>query len=156
MQISCGLLMYVRKPEGFAVLLVHPGGPYWRGKDAGAWSIPKGLVNEGEDFLAAAVREFREETNLELRAPFIPLTSLKQRSGKVVHCWAFEGSPDLSNFKSSQFEMEWPRGSGRMAAFQEVDRAELFELEEARRRILPGQRAFLDELAQLIAGAVEH
>lgn len=150
MQISCGLLMYVRKPDGLSTLLIHPGGPYWRGKDHGSWSIPKGLAGDGEDFLAAALREFREETNLEARPPFLPLTSLKQASGKVVHCWAFEGDADLNAFKSGCFEMEWPRGSGRMASFPEADRAALFGLEEARQRILPGQRAFLDELSQLL------
>ncbi|WP_395645885.1 NUDIX domain-containing protein [Terricaulis sp.] len=150
MQISCGLLQYVRTPSGVVVLLVHPGGPYWRNKDEGAWSIPKGLAENNEDLLAAALREFREETGLTPRPPFLPLESLQQRSGKLVHCWAFEGGADLSAFRSGHFDMEWPRGSGRTASFPEVDRAELFGLDEARRRILPGQRGFLDELARRI------
>jgi len=148
MPVSCGLLMYVRRREGVRVLLAHPGGPYWRTKDAGAWSIPKGLAEEGENLLAAAQREFREETNLEPRPPFLPLPPLKQKGGKWVHCWAFEGNEDVSAFRSGLFEMEWPRRSGRMSSFPEVDRIELFDLDEARRKIVAGQAGFLDELEQ--------
>jgi predicted NUDIX family NTP pyrophosphohydrolase len=145
-QISCGLLCYAREPHGLAVLLVHPGGPYWRSKDEGAWSIPKGLAEPGEDLLAAAKREFKEETGFEARPPFLALSPLKQRSGKTIQCWAFEGKYDLSHFNSSSFPLEWPPRSGKIAAFPEADKAGIFTLEEARRRIVPGQAAFLDEL----------
>jgi len=148
--ISCGLLMYVKDVEGLRVLLAHPGGPYWRSKDHGVWSIPKGLAEEGEDLLAAAVREFREETNLEPLPPFLPLRPLRQNSGKRIHCWAFEGDTDLSAFRSGSFQMEWPPRSGRLGSFPEVDRVELFEISEARVRIIPGQAAFLDELGARI------
>ena len=147
MQTSCGLLSYTRTPAGLTVLLVHPGGPYWRGKDAGAWSIPKGLAAHNEDLLNAAQREFSEETGLTASPPFMALTPLKQRSGKIVHCWAFAGNHDLKDFKSATFDIEWPPKSGRIAVFPEVDRAESFSIDEARQRIVPGQCPFLDELA---------
>jgi predicted NUDIX family NTP pyrophosphohydrolase len=148
MQLSCALLMYVRAPPPMRVLLVHPGGPFWAGKDKGAWSLPKGLPLPGEPLLDAAQREFREETGLESRPPFLELTPLKQKSGKRIHCWAFAGAADLSAFKSNLFEMEWPPGSGRKAAFPEVDAAELFPLQEALIRTLPGQAGFIHELIE--------
>jgi predicted NUDIX family NTP pyrophosphohydrolase len=129
---SCGLLSYARTPAGVTVLLVHPGGPYWRGKDKGAWSIPKGLAEHNEDLLAAAQREFAEETNFTASPPFIALTPVKQRSGKTIHCWAFEGDHDLAAFRSTTFEMEWPPKSGRLVAFSEIDRAEYFSTGDAR------------------------
>lgn len=143
---SCGLLSYTRTPAGFAVLLVHPGGPYWRGKDIGAWSIPKGLAEEGEDLLAAARREFKEETNFEARPPFLKLAPLKQKSGKTIYCWAFEAEHDLTRFKSGAFTLEWPPRSGKIVEFPEVDEARLFSLEEARRKIVAGQAPFIAEL----------
>lgn len=147
MAISCGLLMYSPSADGgVSVLLAHPGGPYWRGKDIGAWSIPKGLPDPGEDLLAAAQREFTEETGIVAVGPFLPLTSLKQRSGKLIHCWAFRGSDEPTTAGPSTFELEWPRGSGRMTKFPEVDDVRMFELDEARRKIHPGQIGFLDEL----------
>ena len=146
MKTSCGLLSYAYAPAGVTVLLVHPGGPYWRGKDKGAWSIPKGLAEPDEDLLAAARREFVEETGFTSTPPFLALTPLKQRSGKTIHCWAFEGDHDLAAFKSTTFEMEWPPKSGGLVAFPEVDRAETFSIEEARQRIAPAQRPFLEEL----------
>jgi predicted NUDIX family NTP pyrophosphohydrolase len=142
--------MYVRNDAGLRVLLAHPGGPYWRNKDLGAWSIPKGLAEDGEDLLAAAQREFREETSLTPRPPFAPLTPLRQKSGKRVHCWAFEGEDDLAGFSSGLFEMEWPPRSGRMASFPEIDRIALFGLDEAHQRIIPGQAGFIDELDALL------
>ncbi len=150
METSCGLLMYVPALTGPKVLLIHPGGPYWQSKDLGAWSVPKGVAHEGEDLLAAAQREFREETGLAVRPPFRALTPIRQRSGKRVHCWAFEGEDDLTPFRSNTFQMEWPPRSGRMATFPEADRAELFTLDEARRRMLPAQIPLLDELAQAL------
>lgn len=143
---SCALLMYVREAGRVRVLLVHPGGPFWRGKDVGAWSLPKGLAMAGEPLLDAAQREFREETGLEPHPPFLALNPLRQKSGKCIHCWAFASEPDLTGFKSNLFEMEWPPGSGRMASFPEVDAAELFPLDEALIRIHPGQAGFIHEL----------
>jgi predicted NUDIX family NTP pyrophosphohydrolase len=138
--------MYRRSREGLEVLLVHPGGPFWKKKDAGAWSIPKGEYEAGEDPLDAARREFQEETGLAARGPFIPLTPLKQPGGKIVHAWAFEGDCDAEALKSNTFSMEWPPGSGRLQEFQEVDRAGWFAMEDARRKILRGQAGFLAEL----------
>ena len=151
MQVSAGLLMYVRDGQRLRVLLIHPGGPFWRGKDRGAWSLPKGLADPGEDLLDAAQREFQEETGLDITPPFLPLTPVKQKSGKRVHCWAFEGRDDISAFKSEVFEMEWPRGSGKIMTFPEADEARLFGLEEAQERIVPGQVPLIRELAGLLA-----
>jgi len=148
-QISCGLLMYVRETSApLRVLLVHPGGPYWRNKDLGAWSIPKGLADKGEDHLAAARREFTEETGLLAQPPFLELTPLKQKSGKLVHCWAFAGAEAPLMLGRSVFKMEWPTRSGRFAEFPEVDDAKLFGIEEALAKILPGQSGFIRELVQ--------
>ncbi len=143
---SAGLLLYRRAPAGLEVLLVHPGGPFWQAKDLGAWSIPKGEIGPDEDPLAAARREFQEETGFEASGPAAALGQLRQPGGKVVHAWALEGDADPGALRSNTFSMEWPRGSGRLQAFPEVDRAEWFGLAEARRRILPGQAAFLDAL----------
>jgi len=144
---SAGLLMYRRSGGTLEVLLVHPGGPFWMKKDAGAWSIPKGEYEAGEEALAAAVREFQEETGLVARGPYTPLTPIRQQGGKVVEAWAFEGDCDADSLKSTTFSLEWPRGSGRRQEFPEVDRAGWFGLDEARRKILPAQAALLDELA---------
>jgi len=143
---SAGLLMYRRSGGHVEVLLVHPGGPFWMKKDAGAWSIPKGEYDEGEDAFAAATREFREETGLGAQGPFLPLAPVRQ-SGKIVQAWAFEGDCQPESLRSSTFSLEWPPRSGRRQEFPEVDRAEWFGLEEARRKIIPGQVALLDELA---------
>lgn len=130
MQVSCGLLMYASAP--LRVLLAHPGGPYWRGKDDGAWSIPKGLADPGEEPLQAALREFTEETGLKAREPFIELTALKQKSGKLVRCWAFEGQAQQSYQPgASMFEVEWPPKSGKQASFPEVDELRLFAVNQA-------------------------
>jgi predicted NUDIX family NTP pyrophosphohydrolase len=144
---SAGLLMYRRSGGTLEVLLVHPGGPFWMKKDAGAWSIPKGEYGTGEEALAAAAREFQEETGLVARGPYTPLTPIRQQGGKVVEAWAFEGDCDAESLKSTTFSLEWPRGSGRRQEFPEVDRAGWFGLDEARRKILPAQAALLDELA---------
>jgi len=139
--------MYRRSAGTLEVLLVHPGGPFWMKKDAGAWSIPKGEYEAGEEALAAAAREFQEETGLVARGPYTPLTPIRQPGGKVVEAWAFEGDCDAESLKSTTFSLEWPRGSGRRQEFPEVDRAGWFGLDEARRKILPAQAALLDELA---------
>ena len=144
---SAGLLMYRRSGGHLEVLLVHPGGPFWMKKDLGAWTIPKGEYAAGEEPLAAATREFQEETGLVASGPFRPLTPIKQRGGKIVHAWAFEGDCDARALQSNSFSLEWPRGSGRMREFPEVDRAGWFRIEDARRKILPGQAGFLEELA---------
>ena len=145
---SAGILLYRRTPGGVEVLLVHPGGPFWAKKDLGAWSIPKGLPGEGEDLRAAARREFHEETGFAADGPAVPLGQVRQATGKIVHAWAVEGDVDASRVKSNTFEMEWPRGSGRMRSFPEVDRAGWFAPDEARRRIIPAQAAFLDALGR--------
>jgi predicted NUDIX family NTP pyrophosphohydrolase len=145
-KIAAGLLLYRRRSSGLEVLLVHPGGPFWARKDLGAWSIPKGEIDPGEDPAAAARREFREETGLDVSDPGLPLGQRKQPGGKLVHIWAAEGDFDPARLQSNTFELEWPKGSGRMRTFPEVDRAAWFELPEARRRILPGQAPFLDAL----------
>lgn len=143
---SAGLLMF-RRGRGIAeVLLVHPGGPFWAKKDDGAWSIPKGLYEEGEDPLAAAQREFAEETGQLPAGPFIELGVFRQPSGKHVSAWAFEGEFDLASFTSNMFAMEWPPKSGRLAEFPEADRAGWFTLKEAFRKITKGQLPILNGL----------
>lgn len=144
--ISAGLLLYCGHGPTLQVLLVHPGGPYWRKKDDGAWTIPKGEVEPGEDVLTAARREFAEETGFTPTGPFLPLGSVRQKSGKLVHAWAFSGEFDLATLRSNSFSMEWPPGSGRQQQFPEVDRAEYFEPGAARTKIIPAQAAFVDRL----------
>ena len=145
-RLSAGLLLYRSTESGLEVLLVHPGGPFFARRDLGAWSIPKGEVEEGEDLLAAARREFGEETGFTAEGDAIPLGAIRQAGGKVVHAWAVRGDADPNALRSNPFELEWPRGSGRRRAFPEVDRAAWFSLGEARRRALPAQVDFLDRL----------
>lgn len=145
-EISAGILAFRRK-RGLEVLLAHPGGPYWRNKDAASWSIPKGLVESG-DVLACAKREFNEETGLTAAGEFIALQPVRQKSGKTVHAFAVEGDFDLSKFSSNVFEMEWPPRSGRKQSFPEMDRIAFFKLATARRKILPAQRPLLEELVK--------
>ncbi len=148
---SAGLLMFRRRGGEPEVLLVHPGGPFWAHKDNGAWSIPKGEVEAGEDLLSSARREFAEETGFRAEGPFISLTPLRQQSGKVVHAWAVEGDADPERLRSNMVSLEWPPKSGRRREFPEVDRAAWFSLGQAEQKILPGQRGFLVELASLLA-----
>ena len=143
--------MYRRRGGRVEVLLVHPGGPFWRNKDAGAWSIPKGEVQAGEDPLAAARREFEEELGLRAEGPFTQLSPVKQRGGKVVHAWAFEGDCDPAAIRSNTFTTEWPPRSGRMAEFPEIDRAEFFTLAEALDKVNPAQAGLIDQLGRLLA-----
>lgn len=143
-EVSAGILAFRRK-RGLALLLAHPGGPYWRTKDAGAWSIPKGAVESG-DLLACAKREFNEETGLTASGDFIPLTPIRQKSGKTVHAFAIEHDFDLTGFSSNEFEMEWPPRSSKRKSFPEVDRIAYFKVATARRKILPAQRPFIEEL----------
>jgi len=148
---TAGLLLFRRRDAGIEVFLVHPGGPFWAKKDDGAWSLPKGLLDSGEEPLAAARREFREETGRDVPAGEAwPLPPLRQGRGKVLHAWALEGDVEGGPVTSNTFEMEWPPRSGRRASFPEVDRTEWFDLERARQKILPGQRPLLDDLARLL------
>lgn len=145
---SSGLLLY-RKAPTLQVLLVHPGGPFWTNKDLGAWSIPKGEVQEGEDLLAAAQREFTEELGFPPTPPFHPLGQIRQKAGKIVHAWAFQGDCDPTQCKSNTYRVEWPPKSGKWASYPEVDRAEFFDLPTAREKINPGQIPFLDALESM-------
>jgi predicted NUDIX family NTP pyrophosphohydrolase len=147
---SAGLLMY-RQRGGLEVLLVHPGGPFWKSKDDGAWTIPKGEFSADELPLDAALREFREETGLEARGPFTELGPVKQKGGKVVYCWAFEGDCDPAAIRSNTFTMEWPPKSGKQAEFPEIDRAAWFTPAEARKKILPALTALIEQLEQALA-----
>jgi predicted NUDIX family NTP pyrophosphohydrolase len=145
---SAGIVVFKRKDVRLEVLLVHPGGPFWKNKDAGAWSIPKGEPEEGEELFSAAQRELREEIGLELKGDLQDLGSIQQRSGKTVHAWAFEVDADIVVAPvSNSFELEWPPRSGKRQTFPEIDRAEFFSLEEAAIRINQAQRAFLERLS---------
>ena len=142
--------MYRRKPGVLQVFLVHPGGPFWVRKDLGVWSIPKGELDTDEDPLAAAKREFEEETGCRLSGEFIPLSPVKLKSGKTVLAWASEGDCDASGIRSNTFTMEWPPKSGSMKEFSEVDRAGWFALEEAEAKINTGQAGLLRELRKIV------
>jgi predicted NUDIX family NTP pyrophosphohydrolase len=152
-QVSAGLLLF-RRPQGrLEVLLVHPGGPFFASRDAGSWSIPKGLINPGEDQLAAARREVEEETGLRPEGPFLALPEVRYAHGKTVVAWAIEADADPAAIRSNTFEIEWPPRSGRRQSFPEVDRADFFGIEEARRRIVPAQAPLLDALQRELEGA---
>lgn len=152
-KVSAGLIMFRVRDGVLQVLLVHPGGPFWQHKDNGAWTIPKGGIESGEEPLMAAQREFTEETGFTCSGPFIPLQAIRQKSGKVVHAWAFQGDCDPARVRSIHFEMEWPPYSGQKRMFPEVDRAAFFDLTEARRKIIPAQAPFLAELARVLQPA---
>jgi predicted NUDIX family NTP pyrophosphohydrolase len=144
--VSAGLLLYRRTADGLEVLLAHPGGPFWANRDAGAWSIPKGLVDAGEEPRAAAWREFEEETGLRPTGPFRPLGSVRQKAGKLVYAWACEGDADPASLKSNLMRAEWPYGSGRWIRFPEVDRFGWFDPQTAREKLNPAQAEFIDRL----------
>ncbi len=144
--------MYRIRDGRLELFLVHPGGPYWAKKDEGAWTIPKGRVEAGEAPLDAARREFAEETGLEPGGPLLELTSVRQKSGKLVHAWAFEGDCDPACIKSNTFTMEWPPQSGHQRSFPEVDRAGFFSPEEARSKMNPAQTTWINELQAKLAG----
>ncbi len=143
---SAGLLLYRRRNSNLEVFLVHPGGPFWAKKGDGAWSIPKGEIAEDENPLAAAKREFYEETGFQIDGDFIALAPVRQAGGKTVHAWAIESDCDAEAIKSNTFSMEWPPRSGKKQEFPEVDRAGWFIFEEAKKKILKGQLGLLEEL----------
>jgi predicted NUDIX family NTP pyrophosphohydrolase len=147
-QRSAGVLLYRRKGRGIEVLLVHPGGPFWAKKDDGAWSIPKGLIEPGEDAIDVARREFEEETGATLQGDLVPLGTFTQSRAKTIEVWASEGDFDPAKLRSNTFSMEWPPRSGRMQEFPEVDRAQWFAPQAAFDKILKGQRRAIEALLQ--------
>ncbi len=148
---SAGLIMYRRTHGPLEVLLIHPGGPFWAKRDLASWSIPKGKIEAGEEVLAAAIREMREETGVEARGPFIPLGEIRHKSGKRVTAFGFEGDCDANAIVSITTEVEWPPKSGRFLTVPEADRAEWFTLERAREKILPAQAPLLAALERALA-----
>ena len=148
---SAGILLWTREHDAVLVLLVHPGGPFWKNKDAGAWSIPKGEYDDTEAPLAAAKREFAEELGALPAGEVKPLGEIRQKAGKVVTAFALEGDFDCANFKCNSFEIEWPPNSGKRASFPEIDQARWFSLDEARRRINPAQAELIGRLEVALA-----
>ena len=144
--------MYRIRQGSIEVLLAHPGGPFFQSKDEGAWSIPKGEIETDEDFLSAAQREFEEETGVKPTGPFTALDPVKQKGGKIVYAWAFEGDCDPSKIVSNTFTMEWPPKSGRQAEFPEIDKAEFFDLDAARNKINSAQLRLIEELERQLKG----
>ena len=151
-RVSAGLLMYRIDEGNLQVLLAHPGGPFFQSKDERAWSIPKGEIETNEDLLEAAKREFEEKTGVVSIGPFVALKPVKQKGGKIVHAWAFAGDCDPAAMVRNTFTMEWPPNSGQQVEFPEIDRAEFFDLETARRKINAAQVGLVDELEQLLGG----
>ena len=150
-KISAGLLLYRKRAGHLEVFLIHPGGPFWARKDQGVWSIPKGEINPGEELLKAAMREFSEEIGMfpDPQKKFLPLGEIKQKGGKIVHAWAFEGDLDPQHkIAGGQFTMEWPPRSGKMAAFPEVDRGQFFTIPAAREKLIEAQHPFIERLMQ--------
>lgn len=147
---SAGILLYRFSDNIPEVFLVHPGGPFWKKKDTGAWSIPKGEFSEQEDPLGAAKREFLEETGTSVNGDFIPLKPVKLKSGKMVYAWAVKGDPGITIIKSNFFEIEWPPRSGKKVQFPEIDKGEWFDLVMARQKMNPSQAGFIDELETII------
>jgi predicted NUDIX family NTP pyrophosphohydrolase len=150
-RVSAGLLMFRFRDGKLQVLLAHPGGPLFRNKDDGAWSIPKGELGDGEDLLQAARREFEEETGITATGPYTALTPVRQKGGKIVHAWGFRGDCDPGSIVSNTFSMEWPPRSGRRVAFPEIDRADFFDVAAARRKINSAQMALVEELERSVA-----
>jgi predicted NUDIX family NTP pyrophosphohydrolase len=148
MKISAGLLMYRDAGDQPEVLLVHLGGPYWRRKDDGAWTFPRGQVETEEDPMAAAIREFTEETGWPPHGPYFSLGEVRQRSGKIIRAWACSGSFDVATLRSNLFEIEWPPKSGRNAQFPEIDRAGYFSIPDAKKKIMGAELPFLTRLGE--------
>jgi predicted NUDIX family NTP pyrophosphohydrolase len=151
-RVSAGLLMYRLREEELQVLIAHPGGPFFTNKDEGAWTIPKGEIEPGEELFEAAKREFQEETGVTPTGCFIALTPIRQKGGKIVHAWAFEGDCDPMAIVSNTFTMEWPPKSGRQMAFPEMDRADFFDVRTARQKIKAAQQPLIDELEAILIG----
>jgi predicted NUDIX family NTP pyrophosphohydrolase len=149
---SAGLLLYRRPSDRLEVFLAHPGGPFWNNRDAGAWTIPKGVAEPGEDLLATARREFEEETGVHAVGPFLPLGSIRQKAGKLVHAWAWEGDADPDRVTSNTMRTEWPRGSGQLITFPEVDRCAWFSPGVARQKINPAQAELIVRLELALSG----
>lgn len=149
-ETSAGILLYRRRAGGLEVFLVHPGGPFWARRDLGAWTIPKGAPEPGESLEETARREYTEETGFPIEGELVSLGSIRQKAGKVVHAWATEGDCDAAALRSITFLVEWPRGSGRMREYPEVDRGSWFALADARERILPAQAPLLDALESVV------
>ncbi|NLT36303.1 MAG: NUDIX domain-containing protein [Gaiellales bacterium] len=150
---SAGILLYRQSAQPWEVMLVHPGGPLWAKRDTGAWSVPKGEMEPGEEPQAAAVREFREETGVGVHGDFLPLHPVRYSSGKMVHAWAVQMDLDPARVKSNEFELQWPPRSGRYISVPEVDRAGWFSLDQARLKIVPAQAPLLDELESLLSAS---
>lgn len=150
---SAGLILYRMQSGGLEVLLVHPGGPFWGKKDEGAWFVPKGELNVGEEPLAGAKREFEEETGLKPEGEFLALGSVKQKSGKTIVAWAFEGDCDPSSIKSNTFSIEWPPKSGRQQEFPEIDRAGFFTVPQAKAKMHPVEYPLVLRLHELLGDA---
>jgi predicted NUDIX family NTP pyrophosphohydrolase len=150
MRKSAGILLYRRTDNYLELFLVHPGGPFWKGKEKGAWSIPKGEFTNEEEPLQAAKREFQEETGQSIEGKFIPLKTIQQKGGKLVHAWAVEGNIDADHIVSNTFRQEYPYKSGKWSTYPEVDKAGWFSVEEARERINPAQAALIDDLIRLL------
>ena len=150
--VSAGLLLFRRPAGSLEVFLAHPGGPFWANRDDGAWTIPKGVVADGEALIDAAKREFEEETGIVPRPPFVPLGSIRQKAGKTVHAWAWEGDADASSISSNNSRVEWPRGSGKWLVYPEVDRCGWFDPETARTKLNPAQAELLDRLEASLRG----
>jgi predicted NUDIX family NTP pyrophosphohydrolase len=148
--VSSGLLLFRRSPRGLEVFLAHPGGPFWTNRDDGAWTIPKGQVDEGEDLLDAARREFQEETAVVPQGPFIPLGSVRQKAGKTVHAWAWEGDANADTIVSNAMRTEWPRGSGKYLTFPEVDRCAWFDTDTARVKMISAQAQLITRLEEML------
>ena len=148
---SAGILLYRNPGGGLEVFLVHPGGPFWANKDEGAWSIPKGEFADGEEPLEAAKREFLEETSFSIEGTFMRLNPVKQPSGKTVYAWAVEGDVDAGSIRSNTFSIEWPRGSAKTKSFPEIDRADWFDLDTAKVKILKGQLGLLEQLSKKLS-----
>jgi predicted NUDIX family NTP pyrophosphohydrolase len=151
LKTSAGLLLFRFNEKVPEVMLVHPGGPFWAKKDLGAWSVPKGEFEPAEEPLDAAKRELQEETGIVASGDFIKLQPVKQKSGKIIHAWAVYLDADVAQVKSNMFEMEWPPESGQKRTFPEIDKAAWFKMEEAERKIVPGQLPLLNELKRNLA-----
>lgn len=143
---SAGILLYRRKGTGIEIFIAHPGGPFFVRKDEGVWSIPKGIIDEGEDRFTAALREFKEETGQDSPTDGFELTPVHRKDGKTIYAWAIEGDADPAKIESNRFELEWPPRSGKKIEIPEIDRADWFTPEEAKKKLHPPQQAFVDEL----------